>query len=164
MSVSAAPEQMCLPRSMGNYTMYAGTRIPPAEPHRLACGFSQHNWVACIQLPWCRIGILNGHSFKTETAAMKKLRDFIRKNSKQLKEFAIICNKYRDLVQAFQIGKKDLKNRLIDKKDFNGHVQELCEYLNTHVWFAMGSYMSKDRILSELRGIYDRELPELEEK
>ena len=25
----------------GNYTMYAGTRIPPAEPHRLACGFSQ---------------------------------------------------------------------------------------------------------------------------
>ena len=41
MSVSAAPEQMCLPKSMGNYTMYAGTRIPPAEPHRLACGFSQ---------------------------------------------------------------------------------------------------------------------------
>ena len=88
----------------------------------------------------------------------------IREKSEQLKEFAIICNKYRDLVQAFQIGKKDLKNRLIDKKDFNGHVQELCEYLNTHVWFAMGSYMSKDRILSELRGIYDRELPELEEK
>lgn len=41
MSVSAAPEQMCLPKSMGNYTMYAGTRIPSAEPHRLACGFSQ---------------------------------------------------------------------------------------------------------------------------
>lgn len=41
MSVSAAPEQMCLPKSMGNYTMYAGTRIPPAEPHRLACGVSQ---------------------------------------------------------------------------------------------------------------------------
>ena len=41
MSVSAAPEQMCLPKSMGNYTMYAGTRIPTAEPHRLACGFSQ---------------------------------------------------------------------------------------------------------------------------
>lgn len=41
MSVSVAPEQMCLPKSMGNYTMYAGTRIPPAEPHRLACGFSQ---------------------------------------------------------------------------------------------------------------------------
>lgn len=126
--------------------------------------YSYHNWVACIQLPYCRIGVLNGHSFKTETAAMKKLRDFIREKSEQLKEFAIICNKYRELVQAFQIGKKDLKNRLIDKKDFNGHVQELCEYLNTHVWFAMGSYMSKDRILSELRGIYDRELPELEEK
>lgn len=126
--------------------------------------YSYHNWVACIQLPWCRIGVLNGHSFKTETAAMKKLRDFIREKSEQLKEFAIICNKYRDLVQAFQIGKKDLKNRRIDKKDFNGHVQELCEYLNTHVWFAMGSYMSKDRILSELRGIYDRELPELEGK
>lgn len=43
MSVSAAPEQMCLPKSMGNYTMYAGTRIPPAEPHRLACGFSQYD-------------------------------------------------------------------------------------------------------------------------
>lgn len=126
--------------------------------------YSYRNWVACIQLPWCRIGILNGHSFKTETATMKKLRDFIRDRSEQLKEFVIICNKYHDLVQAFQIGKKDLKNRLIDKKDFNGHVQELCEYLNTHVWFAMGSYMSKDRILSELRGIYDRELPELEEK
>lgn len=41
MSVSAAPEQMCLPKSMGNYTMYAGTRIPSAEPHRLACGFGQ---------------------------------------------------------------------------------------------------------------------------
>ena len=126
--------------------------------------YSYHNWVACIQLPWCRIGVLNGHSFKTETAAMKKLRDLIRDKFEQLKEFAIICNKYHDLVQTFQIGKKDLSNRLIDRKAFDEHTQELCKYLDIHTWFFMGSYMSKDRILRELRGIYDRELPELEEK
>ena len=43
MSVSAAPEQMCQPKSM-NFVrkMYVGTRIPSVEPHGLARGFSQH--------------------------------------------------------------------------------------------------------------------------
>lgn len=42
MSVSAAPEQMCQPKSM-NFVrkMYVGTRIPSVEPHGLARGFSQ---------------------------------------------------------------------------------------------------------------------------
>ena len=106
-------------------------------------------WKLYIQLPYMRAAILG--AFKTETAAMKKLRELIREKADGLKEFAIIANKYNRIAGNIRIG--------IDGKDvrpFDDFTKDFQDYLDAHTWFTVRGHFNKKEIMKELRGTYDR--------
>ena len=106
-------------------------------------------WKIYIQLPYMRAAILG--KFKTETAAMKKLRELIREKADDLKEFAIIANKYNRIAGNIRTG--------IDGKDvrpFDDFTKDFQDYLDTHTWFTVRGRFNKKEIMKELRGTYDR--------
>lgn len=106
-------------------------------------------WKLYIQLPYVRVAILG--AFKTETAAMKKLRELIRERADGLKEFAIIANEYKRIAGNIRIG-IDVK----DVKPFDDFTKDFQDYLDTHSWFTVRGRFNKKEIMKELRGTYDR--------
>lgn len=122
-----------------------------------------HSWNVCIQLPYVRIGILNGYSFKTETAAMKMVRTFIRNHADELRCFAIVSEMYDEIAETFREGTEDYTNRLIEGENFEEHTKELIEYLSLHKWYTANGYFTEKNILTELYHLYDRKLKRPEE-
>lgn len=107
-------------------------------------------WKIYIQLPYVRVAVLG--EFKTETAAMKKLRELIRERADGLKEFAIIANKYKRIAGNIRIGISNGK----DVRPFDDFTKDFQDYLDTHTWFTASGYFGNKKIMKELRGTYDR--------
>lgn len=112
------------------------------------CGYGQ--WKISIQLPYVRAAILG--EFKTETAAMKKLRELIREKADDLKEFAIIANKYNRIAANMRTGISNGK----DVRPFDDFTKDFQGYLDTHTWFTVRGRFNKKEIMKELRRTYDR--------
>lgn len=96
-------------------------------------------WKIYIQLPYVRVAILG--AFKTETAAMKKLRELIRERADGLKEFAIIANKYKRIAGNIRIGISNGK----DVRPFDDFTKDFQDYLDTHTWFTVRGRFNKKR-------------------
>lgn len=103
-----------------------------------------------LSIPYMRAAILG--KFKTETAAMKKLRELIRERADDLKEFAIIANKYNRIAGNIRTGISNGK----DVKPFDDFTKDFQDYLDTHTWFTVRGRFNKKEIMKELRGTYDR--------
>ena len=112
------------------------------------CRYGQ--WKICIQLPYVRVAILD--KFKTETAAMKKLRELIRERTDDLKKFAIIAGKYKKITESMRTEISNGK----DMRSFDDFIKDFQDYLDTHTWFTASRCFDKKEIMKELRGTYDR--------